>query len=179
LKVLRFTPIVWVGLLCGLGAAGIGIFLLVATKPWNVDLEPGEALRIHDFVVIYEWWAAAINLALLILLGLGARWWLKPSRRPAAAWLPEQRTPRWFWPLVIAAMALTASWGIQRISQSLWDDESSSLNRAVLGQYRPDKSGEPKLRETTWEIALWNYWNPPTINCRRFFPRLAWNVGER
>jgi hypothetical protein len=81
---------VWVGLLC-LGAAGIGTFLLVATKPWNVDLEPGKALRIHDFVVIYEWWAAAINLALLILLGLGARWWLKPSRPPAAEWLPEQK----------------------------------------------------------------------------------------
>ena len=160
LKASRFSPIVCAGLLCGLGAAGIGIFLLLAAKPWNVDLEPGKALRIHDFVVIYEWWAAAINLALLILLGLGARWWLKPARRPAVAWLPEQRTPRWFWPFVIAAMALTASWGIQRISQSLWDDEGSSLNRAVLGQYRRDKTGEPKLRETTWEIALWNYWKP-------------------
>ena len=82
------------GLLCGLGAAGIGIFLLVAAKPWDVDLKPGKALRIHDFVVIYEWWAAAINFALLILLALSARWWLKPARRPAVEWLPEQRTPR-------------------------------------------------------------------------------------
>jgi hypothetical protein len=127
------------------------IFLLVATKPWNVDLEPGKALRIHDFVVIYEWCSDQSRASHPV--GLSARWWLKPSRSPAAEWLPEQRTPRWFWPLAIAAMVLTAFWGIQRISQSLWDDEGSSLNRAVLGQYRPDKGGEPKLRETTWEIA--------------------------
>ena len=57
-------------------------------------------------------------------------------------------------------MTLTAFWGIQRIPQSLWDDEDSSLHRAVLGQYRRDKSGELKLRETTWETALWNYWKP-------------------
>jgi hypothetical protein len=132
----------------------------VASKPWNVDIEPGKALKIHDFVVIYEWWAAAINLALMVLLGLSARWWLKPAQRVAAAWLPQPTTPPWFWPLVIAAMTLTAFWGVQRIPQSLWDDEDSSLHRAILGQYRHDKSGELKLREATWEIALWNYWKP-------------------
>jgi hypothetical protein len=173
LKALRFSLIVWGELV---------------VRPWRYrnrhfppcrhkalerrfSLEPGKALRIHDFVVIYEWWAAAINLALLILLGLSARWWFKPARRFAVAWLPEQRTPRWFWPLAIAAMVLTAFWGIQRISQSLWDDEASSLNRAVLGHYRRDKSGEPKLRETTWETALWSYWQPTnhqlqTILCK-------------
>jgi hypothetical protein len=160
LKALRFSEIAWAGLLCGLGAAGIGFFLLTAQKPWNVDLRPGKALRIHDFVVIYEWWAAAINLALIVLLGLTARWWLKPPRQFRAAWWPEPATPRWFWPLVITAMALTAFWGIQRIPQSLWDDEDSSLHRAILGQYRHDKNGELKLKETTWEIALWNYWKP-------------------
>ena len=134
-------------MLCGLGAAGIGIFLLIAAQALGRrTCSRARPLRIHDFVVIYEWWAAAINLALLVLLGLSARWWLRPARRPSVPWLPEQRTPRWFWPLVIVAMALTAFWGIQRIPQSLWDDEDSSLHRAVLGQYRRDKSGELKLQ---------------------------------
>jgi hypothetical protein len=160
LKPSRFSPILWTRLLCGLGAAGIGIFLLASKKPWDVGLKPGAAIRIHDFVVIYEWWAAAINLALLALLGLTAQWWLKTASEPCVEWLPEQTTPRWFWPLVIAAMTLTAFWGVQRIPQSLWDDEDSSLHRAVLGQYRRDQNGELKLRQTTWEIALWNYWKP-------------------
>jgi hypothetical protein len=133
---------------------------MAAEKPWNLEARPGKALRIHDFVVIYEWWAAVINFTLLTLLGVTARWWLANGPQAVAAWLPEQRSPRWFWPLVILAMALTAFWGIQRIPQSLWDDEDSSLHRAVLGQYRRDKSGELTLRETTWEIALWNYWKP-------------------
>ena len=57
-------------------------------------------------------------------------------------------------------MTLTAFWGMQRLPQSLWDDEDSSLHRAVLGQYRRDKGGELKLREASWETALWNYWKP-------------------
>ena len=57
-------------------------------------------------------------------------------------------------------MALTTFWGIQRLPQSLWDDEDSSLHRAVLGQYRRDETGDLKLKETTWKVALWNYWKP-------------------
>ncbi|HEU4677949.1 MAG TPA: hypothetical protein VFS35_00415, partial [Terrimicrobiaceae bacterium] len=160
MKALRLSPAGWTALLCGLGAGGIGLFLLTAQKPWEVELEPGKALKIHQFVTIYEWWAAAINLALLALLGLSAQWWVRPVGRPATSWLPDHPTPRWFWPLVIAAMALTAFWGVQRIPQSLWDDEDSSLHRAILGQYRRDANGEPKLKETTWKVALWNYWKP-------------------
>ncbi len=136
------------------------VFLLAAEKPWNVTPDPGKALRIHDYVVIYEWWAAAINLVLLVFLGLCAPWWLRTTGRSVTAWLPHDKTPRWFWPLVFAAMASTTFWGMQRLPQSLWDDEDSSLHRAVLGQYRRDRSGELKLRETSWETALWNYWKP-------------------
>ena len=57
-------------------------------------------------------------------------------------------------------MGLTAFWGIQRLPQSLWDDEDSSLHRAVLGQYKWNESGELKLKEATWKVALWNYWKP-------------------
>jgi hypothetical protein len=182
LKAARFSPVAWTALLCGLGAAGIAIFLLSADKPWSVELQPGRPLRIHQFVVIYGWWAAAINLALLVLLGVSARWWLRPARQSLSPWLPEQRTPRWFWPLVIAAMVLTAFWGIQRIPQSLWDDEDSSLHRAVLGQYRRDKSGGLKLKETTWETALWNYWKPANHQLQTVFSKAclqAWRTITR
>ncbi|HEY5812125.1 MAG TPA: glycosyltransferase family 39 protein, partial [Terrimicrobiaceae bacterium] len=160
MRPLRSSPILWASLICGLGAAFVCIFLLAAEKPWTVSLEPGKAPKIHHFVVIYSWWAAAINLALLVALGVSARWWFQPPEEPASTWLPCPQTPRWFWPLIAAAMILTAFWGVQRLPQSLWDDEDSSLHRAVLGQYRRDKNGELKLKETTWEIALWNYWKP-------------------
>jgi hypothetical protein len=156
----RFSPIAGARLLCGLGAAAIGIFLLLAAKPWSVHLPLGKAFKVHDFAVVYEWWAAAINLLLVGMLGATAGWWLRLAPPPRTPWLPKPATHRWFWPLVIVAMAVTASWGFQRLPQSLWDDEDSSLHRAILGQYRRDKNGEPVLRETTWETALWNYWKP-------------------
>ena len=122
-------------------------------------MSPGRALRIRDFVVIYEWWAATINLLLVILLGLSARWWLRPARLPSVAWLAERTTPRWFWPLVIGAMALTLSWGVQRIPQSLWDDKIPVCTVRFLVNIGTT-NGKLKLKEATWEIALWNYWKP-------------------
>jgi hypothetical protein len=160
LKAARLSPATWAASLCGVIAAGIVVFLLVADKPWTVELPPGKPLKIHHFVAIYEWWAAAINLVLVVLLGATARWWLRSPRPSQTRWLPEEETPRWFWPLVVAATALTTFWGIQRLPQSLWDDEDSSLHRAVLGQYRRDETGDIKLKETTWKVALWNYWKP-------------------
>ena len=160
MKAARLSPATWAASLCGAIAAGILIVLLIADKPWTVELPAGKPLKIQHYVAIYEWWAAAINLVLVALLGATARWWLSSARLPQTRWLPEEETPRWFWPLVIVAMALTTFWGIQRLPQSLWDDEDSSLHRAVLGQYRRDESGELKLKETTWKVALWNYWKP-------------------
>jgi len=160
LKAVRLSPATWAASLCGVVAAGILLFLLLADKPWAVELPADKRLKVHHFVAIYEWWAAAINLVLVVLLGATARWWLRSRRLPETRWLPEGETPRWFWPLVIAAMTLTTFWGIQRLPQSLWDDEDSSLHRAVLGQYRRDENGDLKLKATTWKIALWNYWKP-------------------
>ena len=137
------------------------VFLLVADKPWTVELPPGKPLKIHHFVAIYEWWAAADkSWCLSLFSGRPRDGGLDLLALRETQWLPEEDTPRWFWPLVIAAMALTTFWGIQRLPQSLWDDEDSSLHRAVLGQYRRDETGDLKLKETTWKVALWNYWKP-------------------
>ncbi len=157
MKIPRPSPVAIVRLICLLGAAGLVIFLLAAKKPWEVDTA-GD-LRIRDYATIGEWWAAAANLALLALLGLAAPWWCRP---PAAAdeAPPAQKGPRWFWPLVAGAMAVTALFGAQRIGQSLWDDEVAALNRAVFGQYRHDKEGRMRLKETTWTMALWSYSKP-------------------
>jgi dolichyl-phosphate-mannose-protein mannosyltransferase len=160
LKAARLSPATWAASLCGVIAVGILVFLLLADKPWTIVLPADEPPKIHHFVAIYGWWAAAINLVLVALLGATARWWLSSGLPPQTQWLSEVKTSGWFWPLVLAAMALTTFWGIQRLPQSLWDDEDSSLHRAVLGQYRRDEGGDLKLKETTWKVALWNYWKP-------------------
>jgi len=81
-----------------------------------------------------------MNAILLAVFAVTAPWWLRPALavRP---WLPKVSAPRWFWPLVLAAMALTAAMGWQRISYSLWDDEENSLRR----RGRSFSAGSPSL----------------------------------
>ncbi len=153
----RLSPSAWARWICAAGALAIIIALLVSKKPWDILAEIGTPTKTPHFAAIYGWWAGLLNAILLAGLGFTARWWLQPSPPPATPWLPHVTTPRWFWPLVLAAMALTAFWGAQRISQSLWDDEVTSLRRVILGEYRLDKSGNLKLREVKWETSLWNY----------------------
>ena len=142
---------------CGRGFA---VFLLVADKPWTVELPAGKPTQNspvcrHLRMVGRSNQSCACSFFSGRLRDGGSD--LRAAANPMA---PEEETPRWFWPLVIAAMGLTAFWGIQRLPQSLWDDEDSSLHRAVLGQYKRNESGELKLKETTWKVALWNYWKP-------------------
>ena len=153
----RLSPSALARWICSAGALTIVILLLGARKPWDILSEIGSPTKTAHFAAIYEWWAGLINAFLLAGLAFTAGWWLRPGPPPETAWLPQIPTPRWFWPLILAAMALTAIWGAQRISQSLWDDEETSLRRVILGEYRPDKNGGVKLREVKWETALWNY----------------------
>ena len=60
-------------MLGGAVAVGILLFLLIADKPWTVELPADKPLKIHHFVAIYEWWAAAINLVFVALLGATAQ----------------------------------------------------------------------------------------------------------
>ena len=69
MKAARLSPATWAALLGGAVAVGILLFLLIADKPWTVELPADKPLKIHHFVAIYEWWAAAINLVFVALLG--------------------------------------------------------------------------------------------------------------
>lgn len=178
MKALRLAPVPSVRLLCAAGLVVAAILLLDAKKPWTLLAEIGEPAKISHFVAIYGWWAGAANAILLALLGITAPFWLKPL--PAVD--DRSSTPRWFWPLVLAAMALTAFWGLQRISHSLWDDEENTLRRAILGEYRRDKGGEPKFRETSWETALWNYKKPTNHQFQTVLSKIsvsAWRAIAR
>ncbi len=159
-------------LLCGAAAVVIIIVLLVAKKPWDI----GEPTKIKHYVAMGEWWAGAVNVGVLLVLAATARWWFLRLPAPAASWLPVRSTPRWFWPLVLVAMAITAVCGLQRISQSVWDDEANSLRRVILGEYRLNNAGKPVLKKADWEDAFWNYRLPTNHHLQTIISKASLSV---
>jgi hypothetical protein len=175
----RLTKSTGIKALCFALALTLIIILLAAKKPWDILAKIGTPEDTKDFVAIYEWWAAAINAVLLIILGLTTKWWLRNSTSPPErSWLPTPTKPRWFWPLVIIAMALSAFFGTKRIAFSLWDDEDSSLRRVIHGEYRAHLDGTTKFKQRTWTDALWNYRKPANHQLQTILSKASLTVWQ-
>jgi len=172
----RLSAVTWARWLCGTAALAIIILLLVSKKPWDILASIGTPTKPQHFAAIYEWWAGLANAILFAGLALTAKWWLRPSPPPATPWLAPVPTPRWFWPLVLVAMAFTAFCGAQRLSHSLWDDEEKSLRSVILGEYRPDQNGRLKLREVKWETSLWNYKVPTNHHLQTLLSKASLSI---
>jgi hypothetical protein len=158
------------GLLLGVAAGIIAIFLLFAPKPW--DIAPPEANNIpfEYFAAVYGWWGGLFAMVGVAALYLTRGWWLR-GYNPKA--IPTDRTPRWFWPLVTAAMLLTAGMGVVRLGHDLWDDERKTLQQFVQGDYRPRDDGGVRFREFGWGRTLFNYREPNNHILHSIFARLS------
>ena len=74
---------------------------------------------------------------------------------------PSTRVPRRaFWLLVAAAVVSCGVLGHPRLSFSLWDDEVTTIQRALDGFYTRDASGELSFMEAKWRDTFWFYRMP-------------------
>ena len=148
--------------------AGIGIALLLASKPWQI----GAPERISDFVRIYSWWAGLINILPLAVLLLTARKWARPLRQYSAPRV-QRSNPSGFRATVLGAMLVCAVFGAMRLGFSLWDDEEYSVRRAILGTFRTHDDGTVKLKELPWSSTLWYYTKPTNHIFQSILSRLS------
>lgn len=162
-----------VRVLLALGALALLAILLFGRNPWSVTVKPGENLRVRDFVAIYFWVAAAANLLLVGILAVTAGWWMRPLvgssfQDPK----PTGGTPRWFWPLILVAMAVTAWMGWPRLGQSIWHDEAYPIRRTIVGTYKEQKDGTLKLDPVSWQETFFYFKKPNhvlhSVICRVF-----------
>ncbi len=144
-----------------LGALAMGmlIWLVAADKPW--DINPGPRVKLRHLVGIYTWWGGAFAFVVMgVLVGL-CPWWSAPLRDEPRTPVSELRTPKWFWPLVMVAMILTAGFSFPRLGFGLWDDEELCARDSLVGRFRVDeKSGEPRFVRLKWEETIFGYETP-------------------
>ncbi len=152
----------WWRLFLASAAAAFGLVIILLPPPWRVFAEAGAKMRVVDYVVAYSWIAAALNIAMLGILAAVCPWWANapaPESTPSAVW--RSATPRWFWPVVLAAVLVCGLLTSPRLTQSLWDDEEASLLHSVLGPYvRRAPQGQVQLKEVPWRNTLFGYETP-------------------
>lgn len=160
--------------------AGVVIALLATPKPWNFSLPESEKLRVRDFVGLYSWWAALINLLPLAILAVTTRWWMRPLREH---FVPQPDRPVLGFRIVVgAALLACAAMNAPRLGQSLWDDEEYSVRRVILGAYLQNEGKPPKFKEVRWSDTLWYYAKPNNHFLNSILSRLsnsAWRMLSR
>jgi hypothetical protein len=140
--------------------------LVAGENPWTGGIAErtatGDNLRGVDYARTYGWWAAAGNAIVAAVLLLTARRWLTRGDPVEVAELaPPTHVPRRaFWLLVAAAVVSCGVLGHPRLSFSLWDDEETTVKRAVDGYYARDESGKLTFVEARWRDTFWEYKMP-------------------
>jgi hypothetical protein len=139
---------------------GVAILLLVSlllsTKPWDVQ---GGKLR-HT-IAIHTWYGKAFSFAAISVLAILAPWWARPIEKRIEVQKSNTATPRWFWPLVFAAMALAACFSFPRLGYSLWDDEELCARHSLVGKFRFDeKNGQIGYSPLKWDDTFFGYVTP-------------------
>jgi len=157
----------------GVVVLGIATYLVFAPKPWSVPWPEAEFPPYDYYVKVYSWWGALVALGGAGLLAATASWWSRPWTR---RFDPPPPAPRWFWPLVGAAMLLTGVMGSWRLGQDLWDDERTTLQRFVQGNYKTNADGSVRFREFGFGRTLHEYRMPNNHVLHSIFARASVSV---
>lgn len=144
-----------------LAAAGFSLLIILQPPPWRVMAESAnKTLALAEIVYIGTWWGAACAIAVMALLFVICPWWAcapAPKTHETFAGV----TPRWFWPVVLAAVITGGAIAAPTLGNSLWDDEHETLVWYILGRYvRQKPDGHVKLKEHNWRRTIFGYSTP-------------------
>lgn len=152
------APTQW-RLVLGLLGGFLIVWLLAAEKPWQIAIS--EKMKVSDTVALWSWWAALLDLIVVTGLFVLCPWWAGRPVVPAPSRPAARVTPRWFWPLVLAAVVLAGIFAVPRLSFGLWDDEELSARQAIVGKFKTDKNtGEVRFLLHDWQTTLYDYRTP-------------------
>ena len=141
-------------------------YLLLAPKPWSPRVARALArgdLDVEDYLVLWLWYASAINAVLLAVALATRRLWLRTGPVPERSELaPPASRPSAPWIVLVAGAVLAGSaLAAPRLSHSLWTDEIFSVRRALDGYWRPQDDGSGlEFRAASWVDTFFYYRTP-------------------
>ena len=157
------TPLFWWRLFFVVAAGAFSLLIILQPPPWRVLADAGgmDKMTVSRIVMFWSWWGGIGGIAVMTGLFILAPWW---ANAPEPEHGPVQEgtlTPRWFWPLVLAAVATCGFIAGPTMTHSLWDDELQSMNWYSLGRYeRAGAEGEPRFKSWPWRRTFFGYTTP-------------------
>ncbi|MFT5106984.1 MAG: hypothetical protein ACI9UA_002612 [Pseudoalteromonas tetraodonis] len=136
---------------------GLIIFLCTAQEPWGARLQrlignrdaAGRPWKVEQYVVVYSWIAAAVNLSLAVALFVTLRFWSRPIDEPCEEKTPP-KLPRWLIVGLGVALLLGGFYRVQLLDHSLWGDEEYTVRTHVWGRMIEQDDGSLQREALPW-----------------------------
>ncbi|MDJ0789016.1 MAG: glycosyltransferase family 39 protein [Myxococcota bacterium] len=151
----------------GLALLCLGGGMALLGSPWAVPTGPGFAPTpdrlFRHTVQIALFWAALVDVGVLVLLLVTARLWTRPSFGAGPALPPPPPLRRGVVVVLIAACVVGGVLRWPAANGSFWWDEGWSITRVVRGYENPS-AADPRVLELDprgWPRTAW-HWKKPT-----------------
>lgn len=160
----------WLRLALGAVALTLLATLVLAKKPWEVNIEKlideGGKVPLEAFIADGLWWATLVCLGVVLALISTMRWWLVPmpqleTKQPVSKendydrdrlLCRRQKDRRSLVTVALLGICLLALIErLPRMGLSLWNDEEYTLRRYVFGYQKPQTDGSFKVDRVTWQ----------------------------
>jgi len=164
-------------------AAALSAVILLQPPPWEVFARAAGKMRVADYAVAYTSIAAALNILLLAALALICPWWARaPAPEMAPGTASRGATPRWFWTGLLAAAVVFTGLTVPRLTQSLWDDEETTVRFYVVGRHKWSlPQGELRFKPVPWRDTFFAYDTPNNHVFHNVLARLSnavWHAAD-
>jgi hypothetical protein len=157
------TPLFWWRLFFVVAAGAFSLLVILQPPPWRVLADAGgmDKMTVNRFATAWSWWGGVGGIMVMAGLFVIAPWWARAPQTETATARLRPPTPRWFWPLVLAAVATCGGIAGPTLEHSLWDDEIQSLNWYYLGRFeRTGEQGELRFKSCPWRRTFFGYTTP-------------------
>ncbi len=119
-------------------------------------------MNLPRIVMLWTWWGGAGGIAIMGMLFFLCPWWVR-APAPALAGNPAPpATPRWFRPLVFAAVAAGGVLSAPALGHSLWDDENESVSWYTVGRFvrQGDNAERVRFKRCAWQKTIFSFTTP-------------------
>jgi hypothetical protein len=146
-----------------LASAAFALLLVWQPAPWRVWAEAGTAgdMSLKQTIAFWTWLAGAGGIVIMAGLATLCPWWTAAPAPDEPTSCPSSPGPRWFRPLVIAAMLAGGIIAGPTLGHSIWDDENENLNWYTVGRFeRQGDEGEVRFKSWPWHRTVYSYSTP-------------------